>query len=242
MIRIAVCDDDMIFASSLESKIIELAKKRYIEIDTEVFVDGAEFLAHERQSGQFDILFLDIEMTKINGIELAKQLRESSVRTLIIYVSSYDTYMMELFEVEPFRFLKKPVSEEKLEDYLIKAAKRVQDKRCYFEYRFNKASYKVPLDEILYFSSSRREITITHVNGSGTFYGKLSQIENDLKEANVPFLRIHQSHLVNYNYIRKMGFSSLTMDDGKVLRVSEERQRIIRNRYNELLREEFLDG
>ena len=112
----------------------------------------------------------------------------------------------------------------------------------YFEYRFNKVPYKLPINSIIYFESSGRLINIKHKEGNGKFYGKLSNIEKQLKDGKIPFLRIHQSYLVNYRYVCKISYSNVILFDGTVLQISEDRQKVIRERYNDLLAGDFLDG
>ena len=78
-------------------------------------------------------------------------------------------------------------------------------------------------------------------DGAGKFYGKLNNIEKQLVDSKIPFLRIHQSYLVNYRFICKISFSHVTLRDGTVLQISEDRQKKIREQYNNLLVGDFLD-
>ena len=80
-----------------------------MELQAETFASAEELLEEIENGAGFEILFLDIEMRKMDGIELGKKLRERSYQTLIIYVSGYDQYMRQLFEAEPFRFLSKRI-------------------------------------------------------------------------------------------------------------------------------------
>ena len=94
------------------------AKKKRVELQAETFASEEELFEEIDNGEGFDILFLDIEMRKMDGIELGKKLRERSYQTLIIYVSGFDQYMRQLFEAEPFRFLSKPLKQEELEKVL----------------------------------------------------------------------------------------------------------------------------
>ena len=105
----AMCDDELPFAEQLRSLVMAYAKKKRVELQAETFASAEELLEEIENGAGFEILFLDIEMRKMDGIELGKKLRERSYQTLIIYVSGYDQYMRQLFEAEPFRFLSKDV-------------------------------------------------------------------------------------------------------------------------------------
>lgn len=89
---------------------------------------------------------------------------------------------------------------------------------------------------------SGRLINIKHKDGDGKFYGKLNIIEKQLMDGKIPFLRIHQSYLVNYRFVCKISFSRVILFDGTILQISEDRQKMIRAKYNDLLGGEFLDG
>lgn len=139
MITCAMCDDELPFAEQLRSLVMAYAKKKRVELQAETFASAEELLEEIENGAGFEILFLDIEMRKMDGIELGKKLRERSYQTLIIYVSGYDQYMRQLFEAEPFRFLSKPLKQEELENVLDKAFERISRfHRELFTIRFGK--------------------------------------------------------------------------------------------------------
>lgn len=242
MLTVAVCDDDLIFASRIETILLEISQSRFLEMSVEVYSDGYELWRDISMGKTFELLYLDIEMIHLNGIDVAKRIREINQDLVIIYISNYDNYLIDLFEVEPFRFIKKPVDENLFISYFQKAYEKIIREDAYFEYKFNKALHKVLLKNIIYFESSGRTINIYCKDGDGKFYGKLNAIENELSNGKVPFLRIHQSYLVNFNYIQEINFSRIVLVNKTQLQISEERQKTIRAKYVSLLGGEFLDG
>lgn len=245
MINIAVCDDDLVFASKVETILYDIAKQKLIDIAVEVFSDGSELWKHISSGETFELLYLDIEMMKLNGIDLAKKVRENDTNVIIIYISNYENYFIELFEVEPFRFIKKPVDEKIFIGYFNKAYERILQNEAYFEYKFNKIphkTHKILTKNIMYFESCGRLILIRNKNESGKFYGKLNAVEKQLQNGKIPFLRIHQSYLVNYRFVREISFAKVVLTNNTELQISEDRQKEIRAKYNELLGGEFLDG
>lgn len=242
MLNIAICDDDLIFASRIETMLLEISGNRLIDMDIEVYSDGCELWKDVSSGKVFDLLYLDIEMVQLNGIDVAKKIRENNTSVIIIYISNYDNYFIELFEVEPFRFIKKPVDEKIFLSYFDKAYDRIIQDEAYFEYKFNKIPHKILMKDIIYFESSGRLIKVLNKNGEGKFYGKLNILERQLQSGKISFLRIHQSYLVNYGFIKEISFSKVVLMDGTELQISEDRQKAIRTRYNELLGGEFLDG
>lgn len=233
MIRIAICDDDLCFTGRLETLIGNELASSGIKAPTEVFFDGDTLLKNIAQGNQYDLIFLDIEMQKVNGIDAARQVRGIDKTVLLVYISGYDQYLKELFEVEPFRFLSKPLDEEIFCRYIWEAIERIGEAQSCYQFSFNKEIKKVPLKDILYFESKNRVISIHLKNGlSEQFYEKLNVVEEELCQSGQLFLRIHQSFLVNYYYIQKMNFSCVLLSaaNGKKisLSISEDRQKAVR--------------
>ncbi len=235
MLRIAVCDDDMLFAAELEEMVRREAAETGMGVDTEAYSDGDTLVADIEKGYRYDLIFLDIEMERVDGINAARQIRRMDRSALLIYVSNYEQYLKELFEVEPFRFLSKPVDEAKFRKYFHEACVRIGETEAYYRFSFNKQIRKVAVRDIVYFESRNRVVHIFMSDGSAErFYGRLNTVEKELSEGHHEFLRIHQSFLVNYNYIGKMNFSEVIvlMGDGKErpLRISEDREKAVRAR------------
>lgn len=233
MLRIAVCDDDQQFATKLEELVQLEALKKGLNVDTEVYSDGDTLVTDIKKGYRYELIFLDIEMERINGIRAARDIREMDRSVLLVYVSGYEQYLKELFEVEPFRFLPKPMDNEKFCRYFHEACERVGEADSFYQFTFNKNIRKVALRDVVYFESRNRVIYIILISGvEERFYGRLNDVEKELAKGSRRFLRIHQSYLVNYSYIKKMSFSDIIIMTGKgkevTLRISEDREKKVR--------------
>lgn len=244
MMQVAICDDDIITTSTIEAYIKEIAKKEHIKVEYSIFFDGNSFVQSIQNGKVFDLVYLDIEIPYIDGINGARTMRDMELSTLIVYISNYETYFRQLFDTEPFRFLSKPIDDKELfENVFMAAYKRVKKSAKFFMYTYNKIIYKVCINEIMYFESNNRLIYI-HTRGTkndGKFYNRLSSIEKDSAIKCNRFLRIHQSYLVNYEYIQSVGSSAVRLYDGTVLQISENRQRSIRKQFCEMVDNEGYD-
>ena len=235
MVRIAICDDDIRFTAELEEMVCQEAANACISVETEAYSDGSTLVADIKKGYRYDLIFLDIEMERVDGINAARQIRRIDRSALLIYVSGYDQYLKELFEVEPFRFLSKPVDGAKLRKYFHDACARIGEAETYYQFSFNKEIRKVPVKDIVYFESRNRVVHIYMADGSDErFYGRLNTVEKELSKSCQEFLRIHQSFLVNYSYIEKMNFSvvNVLFGNGKRinLKISEDREKAVRSR------------
>lgn len=171
-----------------------------------------------------------------DGITAAENIRKVDDNVFLIYVSGYDKYMMELFRLDVFGFIKKPIDEEILTKTFLETYQRVCSKMVYFTFSYKHEEYKILCKEILYFESNARKVTIYTQNGEHyTFNGKLSEIEQKMSDGKIPFLRVHQSYLVNYYLIRSRTKIEITLVNGKKLPISEERQKYFNQQYSHLL-------
>lgn len=231
MINVAICDDDLAITGKIESIIQNIAKKNFIQLETEVFWNGKQLVELIENGEYFDIIFLDIEIGHEDGISIAKRIRKTDKRVLIIYVTSYECYMKDSFEVRPFQFLVKPVNEKRLEACFRSACEDINNEECYFRYNYQRISHKIPLQDILYFESNKRKIRVITATETFELYGKLNDIEESLKSSKISFLRVHQSFLVNYRHIDGLSYDFLILNNGKRISISEERRKKISESY-----------
>ena len=241
MIKIAICDNDVALTSLIECLLYKIAQKMSIAIDVDIFFDGITLRKSMEQENSYDLIYLDIEMEKLDGIETARQIREKDYMVLIIYVSSYEEYLKELFEVEPFRFLSKPIDEKLFYKYFQSAYERIEKEQEYFEVKFNNEIVHVPIKNIVYFESEKRYVHVITDKRKYTLYGKLKEIESQMKNRKFVFIRIHQSYLVNYKYIKRINLLSVVLHNGIELRISEDRVKDVRKKFCEIAKGNMSD-
>lgn len=234
MIKIAICDNDITITSLIEKNIYNIAKENGYAVEIDVFFDGAQLTKIVKYGTNYDLIYLDIEMNDLNGIDAAHIMREMDCNALIIYISSHEEYMRELFEVEPFRFINKPINIELFKIYFVSACERIEKEQEYFQLKFKNNIEHVSVKEIIYFESEKRYIHIITSKRDYTFYGKMIEIEKSMKKSKYTFIRIHQSYLVNYRHIIKIKLQTVYLDNGQELHISEERQREVRKRFCEI--------
>ena len=107
------------------------------------------------------------------------------------------------------------VSEKLFETCFKSAYEEVYCGDSYFRYSYQRVNHKIPMREILYFESNRRKVSIVTEKDTFVAYGKLNNIEESLKQSKVPFLRVHQSYLVNYKHVEGQAYDFVVMDNGK---------------------------
>ena len=237
MITCAMCDDDLPFAEQLRELVISYAKEQHIDVQAETFASAEELFSEIEQGAGFEILFLDIEMGKMNGIELGKKLRDLSYQTLLIYVSGYDQYMRQLFETEPFRFLSKPLKRAELFSVLDKAFERIgRFHREHFTIRFGKNVINLLCRDIVYLESNKRKVIVHTVRGEYEYYQKLDDAQKEIDKISNDFVRIHKAYLVNMEHVEAFQYEKLALRDGTILSISEVHRANVRSRFWDYLK------
>ncbi|MGB8452482.1 MAG: LytTR family DNA-binding domain-containing protein [Anaerocolumna sp.] len=227
MFRIAICDDENIICSEIEQVIMDYNITSLDEIDVEVFTSGEELGHYMKKGEEFDLIFLDIELKNINGVQVGKKIRDEMKNEIvqIVYISGKDNYYLELFEVRPMHFLHKPIEPERIIKDIEKAMELTGRLKKIFFYKHGHNTYKIEIKDILYFEAENRQVKMITTKAEINFYGSLEEVLREVEKYH--FLYIHKSYLVNYAHIIVFGHKELTMSNGVILPISQQRRRVI---------------
>lgn len=241
MLRIAICDDEIVIVEQVRSFINELYSS---DLEITEFHSGETLVKAFKalhQEERFDLIFLDIEMRGMNGVLAAKEIRKKDSNVLIIYISNYENYHRLLFEVEPFRFIKKPVMQEEFKEIFKIAYQRVCDKMGNLEVKYKGSIKEIPYSQIIYFRSEGRNVNI-FVRDDEEIYNftdKLDYVEKKFEKRKEQFLRVHKSYLVNYTYIKIFEYTRIVLFNDEVISISQDRREDVRKMYMRLLGEQI---
>lgn len=225
MLNIALCDDETLTVANMECMLENISGEKNIEINIDAFYDGSTLVDYIKKGMRYDLIYLDIEMAKQNGIDAAMNIRALDKKVLIIYVTNHECFAKDVFEVSAFRFIKKPIDIERFNKYFCDAYKELVSEEKYFQYQYNKIHYRTLITDIMYFQSDRRLTYIISESGNRKCYYKLNDIEQKLLEFNIYFYRVHQSFLVNPKYVAQYMYDTIELVDGTVLTISPSRRK-----------------
>ena len=221
MIRIAICDDEAPTRAYLTS----LIRAQDCPCEVVEYASAGDCLADHRG---IDLLFLDIELnaTGPDGMALARQIREQSAVTqpVIIFVTGYERYVFDAFDVGAFQYLLKPVDEEKFAQVFARAVKQIEAGRVQpqlshaLTLQSAGASRTVPLDSIYYIESSNHKVVLRLKDGEFSCYAKIRDLEAELGDQ---FFRVHKGYLVNLAYVEGYSKTELTLTNGEKLLISK---------------------
>lgn len=240
MYRIAICDDDSLQVNNLENQISRYFDEFNVQYEIDGYYKGDRLVkSMKEQMDNYQLIFLDIEMEGINGIETAKLLRNLDKSFILIYVTSYEQYALESFEVSPFRYLIKPVSIEKLEAVLRDVLVELTAKQKFLFYQVGMEHFQVNLANIVcLYSEFGRKIHLELVDGGNvSFYGKISAIEEGLPQTH--FIRVNSGTMINLNHVTSLNRSDVTMINGDCITISRSRKKIVISAYSQFIERSF---
>lgn len=187
---------------------------------------GGELLEYLITESSFpDVILLDMQISHIDGIETAKQLRIINKDCIIIFINSYWDKVYESFKVNAFQYILIDELEHYLSETLNSALELLNDQDTYFQYTFGKNKFRVLYRNIIYFESKKRIINIVTNNPReiNYFYKRVDILEKELNGKH--FIRCHQSFIVNKAYIEDLEGDVLTLADGNKLPISKRYKR-----------------
>ncbi len=222
MLKIGVCDDDGTYLIIMKRYIDRWAAGKGINIELQLFTHGEQLLEHIMTFGRYDLIFLDIELKGIDGLQTARNIRDRDRFTTLIFMSQYDTFFQNGYEVHPFYFFRKPIEENHFEEILGRYLQLHQGISENIIFRKRKVSYCVSLSEVIYFTSDKRLIYIIGSEDVYSFYGKLDEVQNMMNQKKHRFLRIHKSYLVNMKHINQYHYKNVILCNGTELPVSKD--------------------
>lgn len=236
MIRVAICDDNVPTLEYYHTLLKEIALKEDIAVQITRYESGEQILFMLSDNpNSVDVVYLDILMGKMNGVETARRLREIGCLAQIIFLTTSDEYVFEAFDVEPFYYIvKDEISTRKFQDIFLKVIDTIKLKESDFIcVTTNGVREKIKLDRVLYFEVKNRIITIHMKDYQLDYYSKLEDIEKILQGKD--FIRIHRSYIVNCFYIRKLSRNMLIITDGTELPVSEKYTKDVQQQFSKYL-------
>jgi len=233
VIRILMCDDEPSAIMEYENRINTLGKKHGLDLSIKSFQNADQlFFYMEDEKAVIDIVFLDIQMPGIDGIEAAVRLRQKGYSGEIIFLTKQADKAIKGYDVKAYHFIvKSPESDPNFERIFLEAVNHVQNKTAeYITFQGIGESRNIAIRDISYFSVDRRIITVHYGRESFEFYSSMEKVENVMLEYG--FLRAQRSYLVNIDYISDFNAESITMKDGTIITLSRKNSKQIREAIN----------
>lgn len=218
MLYIAVCDDNEADVAFVVSLIEKWKKEMMLPLQIESFLSAEAFLFAYETDRKYDLLFLDIEMEGMSGVELAKKLRGMGARLQLVFITGYMEYISEGYDVEALHYLMKPVTEIKLTEVLNRALERIKTRERELMLSLPDGIIKLPLYDIRYIEVSKNYVSV-HTGETFRVKKTLNELETELDDG---FFRVHRSYIVGLRFIKKITKTEVILKDGTVVPLSRK--------------------
>lgn len=219
--RIAICDDEEAQRKLLAKYLHEWAGEQHLLMETVPFCDAESFLFQWEDDKEFDLLVLDIEMGHISGMELAMRLRDAGEEVPMLFITGYDSYMAQGYEVAALHYLVKPVHKEKLFAVLDRLQKAQQSGKAEEKILFDaeEGSLSVAASDIWYIEAAGHQCVLTTGKGFYLLKQSISEVKQSL-ESTKAIVSCHRSYLVNLQHVSAIVKGEIVMDNGSRIPVS----------------------
>lgn len=212
--KIAICDDEKIFLQDLEQKIYGIISGLDCEVRP---FSSAEALLSSQEA--FDLIFLDIEMGGLDGMSAARKLRETDTSTPIVFLTSHTEMAIDGYEVNAFRFLKKPVEDAKLKQTLQDIQLMKASQKGVLIKSEGEEIVIIP-SEILFLESDNNNIRIVTTSGSYTTRMKLGDAIDMFNGIVDTIRKVHRCTAVNLDHVARLRDREAVLDEGSVIGIS----------------------
>lgn len=194
--NIGICDDEKGCREEIQINCEQYAVKNNLQFVYKIFISGEQVIGY---NGEIDILFLDIEMSGINGLRVMELLEGRENIKRIIFVSSHDKYVFDTYGAKTRGFVRKPVFYDEMCKSMNKVICEITENKVYM-FETDGVKRYIKLGDIIYLRGMGNYIKLVSLNEEYTVYGNVKYWNGQLKEHSI--IRVHKSYLVNLKYVR----------------------------------------
>jgi DNA-binding LytR/AlgR family response regulator len=229
LITIGICDDQ---AAQNELLLRYLSQHRSsAEFDVFQATSPVEFLLHLHERKP-DLVFLDIDMAGMNGIELGEAIKRERPETIIVYITGHEEYALEAFRVRAFHYLVKPIAADSIrkvfDECLPMLLHEERDaSRCTFSVQKKGEMICIDYTDIYFFEKVGHKIHVSAEEQSISYYGNFAELLGQLEDG--PFLQCHQGYIVNIGKVRAFRDKTLFLNGGRQIPVSRSYADLVRD-------------
>ena len=211
--KIAICDDESSVIEYVSSIVTDWGSQSGHTVILRTFSSAESFLFSYEDENDYDILLLDIEMGKMDGVSLAKTIRKKNETVQIVFITGYSEYISEGYEVAALHYLMKPVKPEKLFEVLNRATEKLEKNERMLTLTLSGEMVRIPLHEIAYIDVNGNYITL-HGKEDYTAKKTLGDIQKELDDR---FFKVGRSCIVNLNMVQRVTKTDCYLSNGSSL-------------------------
>ena len=215
--KIAICDDSDADRQYVLNMVNRWAAGAGHVVHIDTFTSAENFLFHYAEESDYDILLLDIEMGAMDGVTMAKKVRQNNEMVQIVFITGFADYISEGYEVSALHYLMKPVNENKLFAVLDRAAAAMQKAERVILLTVGGEMIRLPVSQVQYVEAFSHTVAIVTERDTIQVKMPISEVEKLLGDK---FIRCHRSYLIGLKHISRLSKTAVILDNGKALPLS----------------------
>lgn len=235
MLHIAICEDEEVQIQYTKKLLSQWSEQAKCKLQIDSYQNAEQFLFSVENSFDYDVLLLDIQMSEINGMELARRIRNTNKLVQIVFITGLPEYALEGYEVGAVRYLLKPIKEAELYQVMNllyeECVKKIED---YYILTWKGTTIKVPFSDILYVEANGHYLNLHTEQEDYEWKATLSSVVQTFEEHG--FFLLRRGLYVNLSQIVQIGKDSCTLDNDEVLPVSKSRYKELNDAFIQFYR------
>lgn len=241
-IEIAICDDEQVYIDRMVKYIEVYSEECEMDINITSYNSGKVLIEDvDKDTSKYDIIFLDVEMPDIDGVDTAREIRKVTEDVIICFVTSFEKYAIQAYGVEALAYVIKPVAYSELKKVLTRAVVIVQyayDHReaeeRYIEVLVARDTRIVDVRTIQYIEKRRNQCVLHCKEAEITCYETLKKIYDKLDRD--IFIYVHQGYIVNFDAIKEVKENAVCLGDGVEVPLSRSHYKAVKERHMSKIR------
>lgn len=229
--RILICDDELEYLNTLRIHIEEYMRSHHIIYTITALTDPTQAMI---DAEMYDLAFLDVQMVGLNGIALAKQLRQKNGKIALFFITNYDEYQDDAMDLQAFRFFEKPINISRLYAGLDKAMEYIDGSYVDIFLTDNSTQHRIIVDDILYVTREGRKVVLITEQQEYTISEKFDDFCTKLPQ--LFFYPVHKSFYVNMHYVEKYSYTELLLSNDVRIPIAPRKQSAFHKFWFEYLR------
>lgn len=224
MYHIVICDDEEKFVAELNALLYRYSAEKNLEIRVSSFKNGLELI--ENYPMDIDLIFLDIQMDRMNGLQAADKIRKKDENVSIIFLTSLAQYALEGYKYNATNYIIKPIKYIRLKSEMDKwLAQNKKKENAYILVENDTGKYKVSLNSLSYIETFNRNLMLYTDSENIISYRKMKDVENELEKHS--FVRCHAGFLVNLFFVKRIEKLEIELIDGERIPISQQKRKLV---------------
>jgi DNA-binding LytR/AlgR family response regulator len=225
MYSIVICDDEPKILEDLSDIIKDTFSKLNISVEYYITQDAKALLEHISEKN-IDILFLDIDMPKYSGMEVADYLLNQGSKTLLIFVTNHEALVYQSFQYHPFGFIRKNYFSQEIGQVISSAVNVLQERQDTISIKMNNEIIRIKLCDIMYFEADSNYVNIFTKTTTYHHRESLWVLEKQLSAKG--FIRIHKGYLINQQFVHAIRCNEVELSSGGLLPIGRTNHENVR--------------